>query len=118
MLQQERSDDYKGRDGGELSVGLCLLRLRFGWWGWIDGSMWASDKGLVKKISERAPTSIIGAKKKLFGSSSRYLSVSTMQHDDLIGWLRVHLDNIIVFYAVSLFVPIRASFWVYSSRSS
>jgi GDPmannose 4,6-dehydratase len=48
MLQQEQSDDYKGCDGGELSVGLCLLRLRFGWWGWIGGSMWASDKGLCR----------------------------------------------------------------------
>jgi GDP-D-mannose dehydratase len=25
-----------------------LLRLRFGWWGWIGESMWASDKGLCR----------------------------------------------------------------------
>jgi hypothetical protein len=24
------------------------LRLRLGWWGWIGGSMWASDKGLCR----------------------------------------------------------------------
>jgi GDPmannose 4,6-dehydratase len=46
MLQQEQLDDYKGRDGGELFSWRSRLRLRLGWWGWIGGSMWASDKGL------------------------------------------------------------------------
>jgi GDPmannose 4,6-dehydratase len=55
MLQQEQSDDYaiakcclEQVATGRVINWLCLLRLRFGWWGWIGGSMWASDKGLCR----------------------------------------------------------------------
>jgi GDPmannose 4,6-dehydratase len=33
---------------GRVISWLCLLRLRLGWWGWIGGRMWASDKGLCR----------------------------------------------------------------------
>jgi hypothetical protein len=47
------------------------------------------DRRLVKKTSKKAPTPIISAKKKLIGSNRRYLSVPTVQHDDLSGGSRV-----------------------------
>jgi hypothetical protein len=47
------------------------------------------DKGLVEKISKKAPIIEIGAKKELLRSNRRYLSVPTVQHDDLNGGLRV-----------------------------
>jgi hypothetical protein len=48
-----------------------------------------SDKRLVEKTSKKAPIIEIGAEKELLGSNRRYLSVPTLQHDDLNGGLRV-----------------------------
>ena len=88
MLQQEQSDDYVIATGESYKLAeLIEMAFRLVGLDWREDVV--SEEGLVKKISERSPTSIIGAKKKLLGSNRRYLSVPTVQHDDLNGGLRV-----------------------------
>ena len=88
MLQQEQSDDYEIATGEsyklEEFIEIAFRSVGLDWREYV-----VSDKGLVKKISKKAPTPIIGAKKELLGSNRRYLSVPTVQHDDLSGGLRV-----------------------------